>query len=173
VLVVTHALPAVVVWGVVGLGLGALRAADVGLVLTFVYAVVFGVNEALELRWAAPTSQWQVPRGWAGPERSFRRRAVIWGATLGPGLMTRNPYAGMWCIASLLVACGSLRVGLAAGVAVGLCHGIARAGGVVDNALRRPTDIHLAMARYFEWRVRDGISLLFLAGALVAVISAR
>ena len=158
-LVVWHAIPGALTWGAIGLGLGSIGASRAALAVAAVYAVPFGLSETLGLRLRVPTSRWQVPAHWvAGP--NALRRVAVWGVTLGPGLVTRNPYAGMWMILPLLAAVGNPTAGLEAGVAVGLLHGAMRASGIAHIAVAWRGNVHRALMAYFGWRLIDGVMLL-------------
>ena len=52
---------------------------------------------------------------------------LVWGALLGPGFATRNPYAGFGLLPIAVAAMPGTGAGLAVGAAVGLAHGAARA----------------------------------------------
>ena len=171
-LIATHALPSGAVWALLGFGLAALHEAHAALVAAAVYALVLGTSEVLSLPLHAPSSKWQVPRSWVGPHHPFPRQAIIWGVTLGPGLLTRNAYASMWVAVPLLAACDSPQAGLVAGLAVGLAHGAGRASGIAHNALRLPGNVHAAMLRYFSWRIIDGEALLILGACAAAALGA-
>jgi hypothetical protein len=170
-LIVAHAAPAAVVWGVIGLALAAIRRPHDALLIAGLYATIFGASEALSLRLRPPTSTWQVPRHWVGRHRGLRRQAVGWGATLGPGLLTRNPYASIWLVVPLLAASNSPQAGLFTGIAVGVAHGAMRAGGIGHNALKLPGSVHTALAGYFGWRLLDGECLLLLGTYILVALA--
>jgi len=99
-------------------------------------------------------------------------QTATWGALLGPGLVTRNPYAGMWLVLLLIALNHSLFTVLVLGMAVGIAHGGARALGVLSN--RRHLDTNcthlLILGAQMYWRFIDGLALLLAAGALAAYI---
>lgn len=162
------------VWGLLSLALSPL--ADIPfllLLLALVYALWFGVRETLGLHHRLLGLIWQVPSGWIRG-RSAGTRAIIWGVTLGPGLVTKNPYAGMWLL-PLLVALIALNrtplVTVAVGVAVGAAHGGARAIGVLRNrkCIAVDASAHMKILQSQEhWQYFDGLALLLAAGALAA-----
>ncbi|MGO8961620.1 MAG: hypothetical protein ACLQFR_30245 [Streptosporangiaceae bacterium] len=190
-----YAVPAAIVWAGLGLLLGALPIAAGALVVVTVYGVGYGVIEASGRAWPrAPGSNWQVPQHvliGAGP----RRRLLIWGLTLGPGFLTRNPYAGFGMTVLLVSCAGRPLAGLLVAVAVGVAHGSGRAlallrdarlrggrprsgrlrgGRLRDSRLRggRLGDGPLLAAEPFDllltsvrWRMFDGFALLMVAGA--------
>lgn len=134
---------------------------------TCAYAAVYGFGEVIGLPLRAPGRSWQVPAIWLNT-RALPLRVFIWGGTLGSGLLTRNPYAGMWLLPPLLALAHS--VPLAA--LVGLAHGVARGIGILRNTGRctRPgADMRVWMALW-RWRLADGAALLFAAGLLLAYI---
>lgn len=88
-------------------------------------------------------------------EASPRRRVLVWGAVLGPGFATRNPYAGFallpLAVAALRPAGAWATLTLAAGI--GLAHGGARA---------------LALLRDVGQARREGTGRLAVAGSSVS-----
>jgi hypothetical protein len=165
-LAVAHALPALVVWGALGAGLGTLGPSRAVQAVTVAYAILYGVAETLRLPLRPPSLRWQVPSTWVR-ERTSRARIVIWGAILGPGVVTRNPYAGMWLVPLALALVGDVRAGLACGLVAGAAHGAARAYGLRSNIRsdRGRTDFAL-VADQLRWRLVDGLALLFAAGII-------
>jgi hypothetical protein len=156
------------VWGFVG-GL----AGEAGTTIPFfpfalVYAAFYGLSEALMLGIRVPSSKWQVPSSWI-LSHTHAGQVLVWGACLGPGLISRNTYASMWLLPFLLGLMGSSKVGLTLGLLVGTCHGVARAAGVISNARRGGGRRHLeVMSSQVYWRVFDGLVLLFAAGVLAS-----
>ena len=70
------------------------------------YGAYFGTVEALGGRGVPPPgSRWQVPQGLVR-NASRRRKLVIWGGILGPGFLTRNPYAGFGMLVALAAVAG-------------------------------------------------------------------
>ena len=141
--------------------------------LALVYALWFGVRETLGLHHRLLGLIWQVPASWV-KGRSAAAGAFIWGVTLGPGLVTKNPYAGMWLL-PLLVALNALNhnflLTVVLGIAVGAAHGGARAIGVLRNRKCIAGDIsaHMKILQAQEhWQYIDGMALLLAAGALGA-----
>jgi hypothetical protein len=167
--VLAYAVPAALVWAPVGLLLGAVHSSNAVLIAALAYCTLFGLSEALALRLHAPTSTWQVPAEWViGKGRVAK--TMTWGVLLGPGIVTRNPYAAMWLIPLLLALAGNPLAGLVAGAAVGVAHGTFRALGILDNAIHLGADVHCALLAYFRWRLIDGLVLLFLAGYLFVAL---
>ena len=76
-------------------------------------------------------SKWQVPSSWV--KGSVIKRSLLWGTILGPGLITRNPYAGIWLLPLLIVLARNPLVMVLVGIGIGAAHGIARALGVLRN----------------------------------------
>jgi len=99
-------------------------------------------------------------------------KTLTWGITLGPGLVTKNQYAGIWLLPLLVALNHSLFMTMTIGIAVGVAHGGARVLGVLSN--RRYMDIEYAHLRIlgaqFRWLYMDGLALLLAAGALAAYI---
>jgi len=101
-------------------------------------------------------------------------QAFTWGTTLGPGLVTRNPYAGMWLLPLLLALNHGLLTAVVVGMAVGTVHGGARVLGVLSNRKQLDGDmeyIHLRiLGAQLRWQYFDGLTLLLAAGALAAYV---
>lgn len=97
---------------------------------------------------------------------------MTWGTLLGPGLVTRNPYAGIWILPMLLVLHDNLTTAVALGVMTGMVHGAARALGVVHNRkhMNASHDPLLILTAQWRWRYMDGLVLLLTAGTLAAYI---
>ena len=121
-------------WALVGLLLWALPLADVALVLLVGYGCGYGALEITGAAWPpAPGRRWQVPQDMMiGAGRG--RRLLIWGAVLGPGFLTRNPYAGFGALpllaaAAVKVAGGSLVAGVCVAALIGAAHGAGRRRG--------------------------------------------
>lgn len=167
--VLAYALPAVAVWAVIGLCLGALPLARPALVLAALYAACYGVVEATgRLALAAPGSRWQVPQTMVAGVPRWRRIGV-WGSILGPGFLTRNPYAGFGLLPIVVAAAGSIRGAVAVAAAIGLAHGTGRALALLRDA--RPgagaDPMRLVLISMY-WRRTDGFWLLVIAGAAAA-----
>ena len=196
--VAAYSVPAVAVWGVIGLVLGWLPLSRAALVAMAVYGLVYGAAEITGrpiLR--APGTGWQVPQTMLLGARPGRR-VLVWGALLGPGLATRNPYAGFGALPLAVAAARGPVAGLAAGAVVGAAHGTARAAALLRDvrelkAQRPPAPVsagqvragqvptgtvltaapriptHLdLLLRTVRWRRIDGVLLLGLAVAAAA-----
>lgn len=173
-----YAFPAVLTWLAVGLCLAVLPLTGVALVAAVVYGCYYGVTELAGHRGlAVPGRRWQVPQSMM-INTSPRRRVLVWGAILGPGFLTQNPYAGFWL---LPVAVAAMRVAgtgacLALAVAIGLAHGTARAAALLRDVERSATASaagHLdVLLKTVYWRRFDGAALLAVAAA-AAVVSFR
>ncbi len=165
-------------WLLLGACLTALPLSGAALVAAAVYAGYYGITEAAALPGLAPPGRaWQVPqRLIAG--MPARRRALIWGVLLGPGLATRNPYAGFWLLPLAVAAMLRPAVGLALGAAIGLAHGTARALALLADlgaargrpgAGRPAADGHVdLLLKTVYWRRLDGCLLLIVAIAAAA-----
>jgi hypothetical protein len=167
--VAAHALPAVAVWTGLGALLAAVGAPAFALPLALAYTLAYGFAEALWLPLRGPTLAWQVPSSWIR-ERSLRTQVAAWGIALGPGLVTRNPYAGIWVVPLMLASLDEPIAGAAAGVAVGFAHGTARGIGVLQNA-KSAGPAHLELIRTVRWRLVDGFALMLAAGMLAGTMS--
>jgi hypothetical protein len=134
--------------------------------ITLFYALWYGIVETWNLPFRPPSTTWQVPSQWV-KNNSFFKRSLVWGITLGPGLMTRNPYAGMW----LLIWLVALGQNIFVGMLVGLVHGTARALGILQNLKQiKKTAHNKILATQSQWRVLDGAVLLIIAGLLIGYL---
>jgi hypothetical protein len=176
-----YAVPAAALWAAVGLTLTALPIGTAALVAAAIYGCVYGAAESFGLsRLQAPGRRWQVPQDFM-IGASSRRRALVWGSILGPGFLTRNPYAGFG-ILPLLVAgtgpaagatAGRLAFGLIAAVMVGVAHGTGRALALLRDVSRPQDDPFALLLRSLRWRALDGLALLAVAGAATVEVVGR
>ena len=167
-----YILPSAVVWGILGIILWPLHTWLIPLI-ALVYALWFGLFETLGLPFRPPGLAWQVPSRWINGRPAIVQ-AWTWGSILGPGLVTRNPYAGMWLLPFLLVLNHSPPMAMVVGIAVGIAHGGARVLGVLSNRRHMDMDTDYAHLRILgaqmRWQYIDGLVLLLAAGALAAYI---
>jgi hypothetical protein len=197
---VAYAGPAAVAWTLLGVVVMVAQAvlpvpvAGIALVIAIGYAGYYGLTEATGLRGLLPPGRrWQVPQTMmigASP----RRRILVWGAILGPGFLTQNPYAGFGLlpiVVAVMLSAGGTAV-LAAAAVIGVAHGSARAtallrdvgelrqavfaagvseAGVAAKALAPTalTQLDLLLKTVY-WRRWDGVVLL--AAAVTAAILA-
>jgi hypothetical protein len=174
-LVITaYALPAIAVWAVLGILLGALPLARPALVLTVGYAACYGVNEvAGRHRLRPPGRNWQVPQTMVMGVSRWRR-ILVWGSILGPGFLTRNPYAGFGLLPIVVASAGGVRTAAALAAAIGLAHGTGRALALLRDA--RPqagADPMRLVLTSMYWRTFDGFALLVIAGAAIAACASQ
>jgi hypothetical protein len=176
-----YLVPAAAVWAALGVALLALTRvlplAGVALVLTAIYGCCYGVAEiAGPGRLAVPGRRWQVPQSMM-IDSSPWRRVLVWGALLGPGFATRNPYAGFGLLPIAVAATVAFRpgAGVVLAVAIGLAHGGARAAALLrDIAGGQPASPPDAagqlelLLRTVYWRRLDGAMLLAVAAIAVA-----
>jgi len=174
VVVTAYGVPAVAVWAALGAILGVLPLARLALVLTAAYAACYGLVEVTDrlggrIRLRPPGTRWQVPQEMVtGVSR--RRRILVWGSVLGPGFMTRNPYAGFGLLPIAVAAAGSVRSAAALAAAAGLAHGTARALALLRDARpgRAAPDPMALVLTSMRWRTVDGLVLLVVAAAALA-----
>jgi hypothetical protein len=173
-----YIVPAAAVWAAIGLVIGAASLAAHALAMAAVLAAAiygcgYGLGEVCGSPWpAAPGRRWQVPPdlliGAGG-----NRRTLVWGAILGPGFLTRNPYAGFSILPVLVAAAGQLPAGIALAGLVGAAHGLGRAAGLLrDSSGPQPQPFALLL-RSLRWRVLDGLALLTVAGAAIVTAGFR
>lgn len=177
-----YAAPAAAAWALLGLVLAALPIGLPALVVAAVYGAAYGVIEVSGTPWPAPGRRWQVPQDYL-IGASSRRRVVIWGSILGPGFLTRNPYAGFGMLLALVAAVGGLTSGplasgrLTAGIVlaagVGIAHGCGRALALLRDSASPPDDPFGLLLRSLRWRMTDGLALLAVAGAAVVTAGYR
>lgn len=172
--IAAYALPAAVVWGILGIALSDLaRKVPQMMVVTVAYAVAYGLSETAGLPLRPPSVSWQVPARWVRGRAAAR--VVIWGIALGPGLVTRNPYAGMGLLPLLLILYQNPMAAAAVGMLFGAVHGGVRAVGVLWNQRQMAggCEIISVMGQHLRWRLVDGVALLLAAGGLVAYLVSR
>ncbi|WP_157254431.1 hypothetical protein [Nonomuraea typhae] len=156
--------PAAVFWGSVTMGVAFLVPRPVIVWAAVIYTVAYAVAQVLALPLRAPGRSWQVPSQWL-VGRSFAVRTAIWGMTLGPGVMTRNAFAGSWLFPLLAAASAEP---LVMGAASGALHAAGRVAGIMRQMDRKNAGGFFdAMARTMRWRTVDGVLLSFLAGLLI------
>jgi hypothetical protein len=163
-------LSAAIAWLLLGLFVNLLPLSTAALLLTAVYGAFYGIVEvAGRPRPAPPGMAWQVPSPWVLDVPRWRR-AVVWGALLGPGFATRNPYAGFGVLPLGLAAVGNVRSGVAVAAGIGIAHGGGRALALLRDVRRVTTADYLqSVLRSMYWRTFDGFALLVVSGAAAAV----
>lgn len=164
-------------WLALGLGLAALPLTGVALVAAVVYGCYYGGAELAGRRGlAVPGRRWQVPQSMM-INASPRRRILVWGAILGPGFLTQNPYAGFGLLPIAVAAMRAAGTGacLALAAVIGLAHGTGRAAALLRDvrrgALASAADQLDVLLKTVYWRRFDGVALLAVA-AVAAVVSA-
>lgn len=174
-----YAFPALAAWGLLGFCLAVLPLASFvlagfGLVAAVAYGSYYGISElAGRTGLAVPGRRWQVPQSMV-INASPRRRLLVWGAILGPGFLTQNPYAGFGLLPLAVAAMRAAGSGacLALATAIGLAHGTARAAALIHD-LRQPAPADPAgqldvLLKIVYWRRLDGAALLTAAAAAAA-----
>ena len=131
--IAAYALPAAAVWTAIGFVLTTVRLTGFALAAAVAYGGYYGAAEVSGRRGLPPPGRaWQVPQTMllGAP---VRRRVLVWGALLGPGFATRNPYAGFGLLPLAVASMPATSAGLAVGAAVGLAHGTARAAALLRD----------------------------------------
>lgn len=157
-----------------GLLVNLLPLSTVALVLIAGYGTFYGVLEAGGMaKPAPPGSRWQVPSGWVrGISR--RQRFAVWGALLGPGFATRNPYAGFWLLPLAIAAVDNVGYGVLLAALIGAAHSATRASALVRDVRNAEANSYLhSTLRSMYWRTVDGFALLVAAGAAAMTCACR
>lgn len=162
-------------WLALGLCLAALPLTGVALAAAVAYGGYYGGLELAGRRGlAVPGRRWQVPQSMM-INATPRRRVLVWGAILGPGFLTQNPYAGFGLLPVAVAAMRAAGTGacLALAAAIGLAHGTARAAALLRDVRRGPsasaTDHLDVLLKTVYWRRLDGVALLAVAAAAAVV----
>jgi len=127
-----YAIPAVAIWGLLGLGAGWLAVAFpavrwIALAAAAGYGGYYGPIELSGRRGLSPPGRaWQVPQTML-IQAAPRRRILVWGVLLGAGFATRNPFAGFGLLPLAVTAMPGIGPAVALGAGIGLAHGMARA----------------------------------------------
>ena len=162
-----YSVPGAAAWALAGLILGALPIAHAALVTAALYGCAYGVAEVCGLRWpAAPGRRWQVPQDLL-IGASGTRRLLVWGAILGPGFLTRNPYASFGMLVLLTASAGSLPAAIVVGAIIGAAHASGRAAALLRDSATPQLEPFALLLRSLRWRAFDGIALLAVAGAAI------
>jgi hypothetical protein len=153
--------------------LGVLPVADGAVVAAAVYGCGYGAAEVFGLRWPGPPGRrWQVPQdlliGSGGT-----RRLVVWGSILGPGFLTRNPYAGFGMLVLLAASIGRLPAVIVVGAIIGMAHATGRAIALLRDSAATKLEPFALLLRSLRWRVLDGTALLVIAGAAIVTAGYR
>jgi hypothetical protein len=163
-----YVVPAAAAWALLGALLGALPLSGAALVLMAAYALCYGLLEARGRALPSPPgTNWQVPSAWVLNAPRWRR-TMIWGALLGPGFATRNPYAGFGLLLLAVAAAGGSRPAVLLAVAIGTAHGTGRAAALLRSVRVTGQASYLrSMSRSMYWRAFDGYALLVMSGVAV------
>lgn len=161
-------MPGAAVWAGVGLVLNALPLATAALLALLPYCTYYGMVESIGVPgFPPPSSRWQVPQSFVAG-KSVTRRILVWGALLGPGFVTRNPFAGFAALGLAVAGLGSVPLGLSVAGAIGIAHATGRALAVFrDVRISTHADYLHAVLRSMRWRRIDGVALLVLASLVV------
>jgi hypothetical protein len=153
--------------------LGVLPVAHGAVVAGAVYGCGYGAAEVFGLPWPGPPGRrWQVPQdlliGFRGA-----RRLVVWGTILGPGFLTRNPYAGFGMLVLLAASTGSPPGAIVVAAIIGVAHASGRAVALLRDSATAQLEPFALLLRSLRWRVLDGIALLVVAGAAIVTAGYR
>jgi hypothetical protein len=166
-----YAVPAVAVWALAGLlaNLAPIKLAALG--LTIAYGLYYGLTETAGRTGLPPPGRaWQVPSQWVHDVPRWRK-ILTWGALLGPGFATRNPYAGFGLLLLVVCSMGSIPTGVALAATLGLLHALARAAALLRDARQTgATDYLDRVMRSMRWRTLDGLALLTIAGGATMTV---
>ena len=170
-LLAAYAAPAAAAWALLGLLANVVPVRPAALAMTVGYGIYYGLIETSGRTGLPPPGRsWQVPARWVDNVPRWRR-ILIWGSLLGPGFATRNPYAGFGLLLLIVCSAGSIWLGVALAVTLGLLHSLARAAALLRDVRQPPgTDYLDLLARSMRWRALDGLALLTIAGAATTTI---
>ncbi|MCE7791569.1 hypothetical protein K8O68_03900 [Salipaludibacillus sp. CUR1] len=117
---------------------------EIRFILFLLIVLVYFIKGTGLINLPQPEVKWQVPPSWVS--RSVLGNMSIWGAVLGAGLFTYNPYVSFW----LIYVYAGFFLGPAAGFSFGLVYGSARALPSVLYAFKYPKsslDIHAVITK--------------------------
>lgn len=165
--------PGAIAWALLGLVLGVLPVAGGAVVAAAVYGCGYGAAEVFGFRWPPPPGRgWQVPQDLLiGSSRAGR--LVVWGTILGPGFVTRNPYAGFGMLVLLAASIGSLPAAIVFAATIGVAHAAGRAIALLRDSASAQREPFALLLRSLRWRVLDGMALLAVAGAAIVTAGYR
>jgi hypothetical protein len=153
--------------------LSVLPVAGGAIVVAAVYGCGYGAAEVFGFRWPPPPGRrWQVPQDLLIGS-SGARRLVVWGAILGPGFLTRNPYAGFGMLVLLAASIGNLPTAIVIAAAIGAAHAAGRAIALFRDSATEQREPFALLLQSLRWRVLDGIALLAVAGAAIVTAGYR
>jgi hypothetical protein len=153
--------------------LGALPVAGGAILVAAVYGCGYGAAEVFGFRWPPPPGRrWQVPQDLLIGS-SGARRLVVWGTILGPGFLTRNPYAGFGMLVLLAASIGSLPTAVVVAAVIGVAHATGRAIALLRDSATAQREPMALLLRSLRWRVLDGTALLAVAGAAIVTVGYR
>lgn len=159
------------IWAAIGFGLATLVATWPALVALSIYSLWYGFGETQFLPRRLPGSRWAVPSSFI-VRRGNTGRTLLWGVFLGPGLITRNPYASMWALPLMLAAIESDKFAAAVGLAVGAGHGLARFATILRphncDIIQAPQSL---MNKRLQRQRLDGLILLFVGGLALGLLT--
>ena len=99
---------------------------------------------------------------------------MVWGSLLGPGFVTRNPYAGFWLLPLAVAAVGNIGYGVLLAAGIGAAHSTGRALGLLRDVKDADVNSYLqSTLRSMYWRMADGFALLAAAGAAAMTYAYR
>jgi len=135
------------------------------------YGLYYGVVEiGVVAGMRAPSTTWQVPQSFVSGVPA-RRRIMLWGAILGPGFVTRNPYAGFFVLLIAVAGIASTWAGIATAALIGTAHGTGRALSLLRDTRNIATADYLeTVLKSIYWRTFDGYALLILSGVATIVL---
>jgi hypothetical protein len=136
-----------------------------------VLTVLLALVEVGLLRWHLPQRHWQMPRDWLR-HRGFGY-PVMFGATIGVGVLTRAPFASFHAMLAWQAVMGSMGLG----ALMGMAYGVARASAPIISAhLSDGLGTALVQSTWWVvqrervWHLLNGISLALAAGAIVRAL---
>lgn len=152
--------------------LNVVTLSGLALILMTGYTMYYGLME-ITGRYGLPPPglTWQVPARWVSHAPKWRR-TVVWGSLLGPGFVTRNPYAGFGLLPLAVASMGELRGGIALAMTLGMLHGLGRAFALLRHVRDVASPNYMdSIVKSMRWRTCDGFALLTVAGIAVVALA--
>ena len=134
--------------------------------------VLLALVEVGVWRWHLPERHWQMPRDWL--RHGGVGYPIMFGATIGVGVLTRAPFASFHAMLAWQAVMGSIGLGALMGIA----YGVARASAPIITAqLSNGLGAALVQSTWWVvqrervWHLLNGVALALVAGVIVRALS--